>query len=117
MAEATFRHGDPRMIDYTPAAGNVAAGEVVLAGNTTGLTCLSAHVPIENIVQGAMAAGGGVYDVINLNNAANYAVVYWDNSNNKVTTVSTNNAKFGMIVDDGAGGANSVCRAIHFPYV
>jgi hypothetical protein len=30
MAEATMRHGDPLMIDYTPGAGNVAAGQVVL---------------------------------------------------------------------------------------
>jgi hypothetical protein len=117
MAQATFRHGDPLMVDYTPAAGNVAAGEVVLAGNTAGLTCLIAHRDIVNNTLGAMAAGGGVYDVINLNNAANYAKVYWDNSVDKVTTVSTNNALFGFIVDDGGGGANSTARALHFPYV
>lgn len=115
MAEATFRHGNPRMIDYTPAAGNVSAGQVILAGNTTGLTCVIAHLDIVNNVLGAVAAGGGVYDVINLNNAANYAKVYWDDANNKVTTVSTNNATFGYIVDDGAGGANSTCRALHVP--
>lgn len=117
MAEAIFRHGDPLMIDYTPAAGNVAAGQVVLAGNTTGLTCLIAHVDLVNNVQGAMAAGGGVYDVTNLNNAANYAKVWWDDSVNKVTTVSTNNALFGWVVANGGGGANTTCRAKHFPYV
>lgn len=117
MAEATFRHGDPLMIDYTPSTGNVSAGQVVLYGNTAGLTCLIAHRDIENAVQGAMAAGGGVYDVINLNNAANGAKVWWDDSVDKVTTVSTNNALFGFVAANGGGGANSTCRVLHKPYV
>lgn len=117
MAEATFRHGEPLMVDYTPAAGDIAAGQVVLAGNTTGLTCLVAHVPIANGVQGAMASGGGVYDCLNLNNAANYAKVWWDDTNNKVTTVSTNNALFGFVTANGGGGANTNCRVRHFPFV
>ncbi len=117
MADTTFRHGDPEMIDYTPSSGAISEGQVVLLGNTTGLTCGVAHRPIANNALGALASGGGVYDVVNLNNAANYAKVYWDDSNNKVTTVSTNNALFGFIVASGGGGANSTARAIHKPYV
>jgi hypothetical protein len=117
MPETTFRHGDPVMVDYTPSSGNVAAGQVVLVGNTTGFTCGIAHVDIANNTLGALAAGGGVYDVTNLNNAATGAKVYWDRTNNKVTTVSTNNALFGFIVSGGGGGANSTCRALHKPYV
>lgn len=116
MADATFRSGSPQMVDYTPASGDVAAGQVILAGNTTGLTCVIAHGIIANNVLGAVAAGGGIYDVINLNNAANYAKVYWEDTNNKVTTVSTNNAQFGYIVSSGGGGANTICRALHVPY-
>ena len=116
MAECTFRHGYPTNIDYTPASGNVAAGQVVLLGNTTGLTCGISPVAIVNNVQGALSVGG-VWDVVNLNNSANYAKVYWDDSVNKVTSVSTNNALFGFIVDDGGGGANSTARALHSPYV
>jgi predicted RecA/RadA family phage recombinase len=116
MAQVTFRHGEPKMIDYTPDA-DVAAGDVVLLGNTTGLTCGIVHVDTANAVQGAIAAGGGVYDAVNLNNAANYAKVWWDDTNNKVTTTSTNNALFGFVVDDGAGGANTTCRVLHHPYV
>jgi len=115
MADATMRHGDPVMIDYTPGSGNVAAGDVILLGNTTGLTCVIAHRDIENNVLGAVAAGRGVYEVINLNNAANGAKVYWDGT--KVTTVSTNHALFGFIVRDGQGGDNSACLALHHPYV
>jgi predicted RecA/RadA family phage recombinase len=116
MAQTTFHHGEPVMIDYTPSA-NVAAGDVVLLGNTTGLTCGIAHVAIENATLGALAAGGGVYAVVNLDNAANYAKVWWEDTNNKVTTTSTNNALFGYIVASGGGGANSTAYARHMPYV
>ena len=115
MAEAIMRHGDPVMIDYTPASGNVAAGDVILFGNLTGLTCVIAHRDLENNVKGAVAAGGGVYEVTNLNNAADGAKVYWDGT--KATTVSTNNATFGFVVRDGGGGANSACFVLHHPYV
>lgn len=116
-AQAIFRHGEPVMIDYTPAAGDVTGGDVVLLGNTTGLTCGIAHHDIANNTTGALASGGGVYDVLNLNNAANYAKVWWDDTNNKITTVSTNNAQFGFVISGGGGGANTVCRARHFPFV
>jgi hypothetical protein len=116
MADTTFRAGNPEHIDYTPSSGNVAAGQVVLLGNTTGITCGIAHAAIENNVKGSLMLGGE-HDVVNLNNAANYAKVYWDDSNNKVTTVSTNNALFGFISRSGGGGANSTAVARHFPYV
>lgn len=117
MAETYFRHGDPVMIDYTPTGGDVSAGDVVLLGNTTSPTCGVAHVDITNSTLGAVAAGGGVYQCVNLNNAANYALVYWDfaGGTGKVTTTSTNNAKFGFVVRDGGGGANSNCYVLHTP--
>lgn len=117
MADATFRHGAPVMVDYTPASGNVAAGAVVLVGNTTGWTCGVAHVDIENSTLGALASGGGVYQCVNLNNAANGTKVWWDDSNNKVTTTSTNNALFGFVVSNGGGGANTNCDVLHQPHV
>ena len=117
MAEVTYRHGDPIMEDYTPSSGNVSAGQVILAGNTTGLTCVIAHGDVANNTLGAVAIGGGVYECINLNNAANYAKVWWDDTNNKVTTTSTNNALFGFVVRDGGGGANTNCFVRHWPFV
>lgn len=115
--EVTFRHGDPVHIDYTPSAGDVTAGDVILLGNTAGITCGVAFRDISNTVKGAIDGGGGVYEGINLSNAADYAVVYWDNSAKKFTTTSTNNAKFGYVVRDGGGGANSNCFVLHHPYV
>lgn len=119
MSQTTFRSGSPIMIDYTPSSGNVTAGDVIqltdIASNTVEVGCSLgiAHVDIENNTKGALAVGGGVYDVVNLNNAADYAIVYWDDTNNKVTTVSTNNAQFGAIVSGGGGGANTTARALH----
>lgn len=114
MAEATYRHGTPLFIDHT-AEADIAEGEVVLIGNTTGLTCGVAHRPIANGNVGALAVGGGVYEMVNLNNAANGAKVYFDGT--KATTTSTNNATFGFVVRDGSGGANTNCLVFHHPYV
>lgn len=117
MADAVFRHGAVSAWANHTAAADIAAGEVVLVGNTAGWTCGIAHMAIENGAEGALAVSGGVYEVTNLNNAANGTKVYWDNSANKVTTTSTNNALFGFVVEDGAGGANTACLCKHQPYI
>jgi hypothetical protein len=124
MADSTFRHGAPLMVDYTPASGNIALGEVVVLGSVTantsgtGAVAAVAHTAITNSTLGALAVGGGVYSMVNLNNAATGAKVYWDITNNtrKVTSVSTNNAVFGWIVANGGGGANTACYVAHAPY-
>lgn len=122
MPHVTFRSGSPAMVDYTHAAANITEGTVVVVGTVTantggaGAYAGIAHRPIANAALGALAIFGGLYDVVNLNNAANGAKVYWDASTNKVTTVSTNNAVFGVIATNGAGGANSTARAFHNPF-
>jgi hypothetical protein len=116
MAEATFRHGSVvGYLDYTPAAGDIAAGQVVLLGNLTGLCNGIAHLNIANNVLGALAIGGGIYDVTMLPNVAAYAKVYWDDTNNKVTNTSTNMSPFGTLLE-GATGANTVVECFHWPY-
>jgi hypothetical protein len=123
MADATYRNGDCVMVDYTPSSGNVAEGTILALGTVTANTsgtggfCVVANRPITNNALGAVSAGGGVYAVVNLNNAATGAKVYWDLQNNtrKVTTVSTNNVQFGYIVASGGGGANTTCYALHSP--
>lgn len=116
MAQATFRHGSPVMIDYTPTANSVN-GDVLLLGNTTGLTCGVAHQDLTNTVLASISSGGGVYDCVSLQNNANYTKVWWDDSANKVTTTSTNNALFGFIVSGGGAGANTTVSVLHKPYV
>lgn len=116
MPEATFRHGYPVMADYTPSAGNIAVGEIVLVGNTTGWTCGVAHHAILNTVQGELAAGGGVYDVKVASNYAAGAKVYWDDTNSVLTTTSTNMSLFGFTVE-AAAAANDVVKVLHEPHV
>lgn len=121
MADVTFKSGNPVTVNYTPGAGNVALGQVVLIGtvtaNTGGAGAIAgvASRPIANNVLGSLDMGGGLYSGTNLNNAANGAKVYWDDTNNKFTTASTNNAVFGHIISGGAGGANTACEVLHNP--
>lgn len=107
----------PAMVDYTPESGDLAAGTVVLFG--AALQTVVTHSAIANNALGAVAAGGGVYEGINLNNAADGAIVYWENTAKKFTSNadSGNNKKFGHIVSMGGGGANSTCRVLHHPAV
>ena len=115
MAEATMKHGNPTMINYTPAAGNISSGQVVLLGNLVGLSCGIAHQDITNNTLGALSAGGGVYEVTMLSNIAQYGLAYWDDTNNKLTSTSTNMAIFGVVVEGGGGGANASVLALHDP--
>tara|TARA_R110000868_G_scaffold355133_1_gene616422 strand:+ start:62 stop:418 length:357 start_codon:yes stop_codon:yes gene_type:complete len=118
MAEATFRKGSPQMVAYTPASGALDAGDVVLLGNSAGITCGITHCDIANAVLGSIAVGGGIYDIISLQNNADYAKVYWDPATpTKVTSTSTNNALFGFIVEGGSLGANTVVSVKHHPFV
>lgn len=113
--EAVFRHGSPQFADYTPTGGNVAAGQVVLLGNLTGLTVGIAHLAITNNVVGSVAIGGGVYDCVMIGNYAPNTNVWWDDTNNKVSTTSTNAGYFGMTLT-GNTGANTTVEVLHKPY-
>src|SRR5690349_4370657 len=120
MAMSTFRSGDPEMVDYTPGSGNVAVGDVVVisaatTNSTTGAAGLLgiAHRPIVNNTLGTLAIAGGTYSFVNLNNAALGAIVYWDASTNKATTVTNSNCLLGKIVANGGGGANTTCYVYH----
>lgn len=103
------------MAEHTPASGNISAGQVVLLGNLSGLSCGIAHGDITNNTKGSLAIGGGVYEVVMLSNIAQWGLAYWDDGNNKLSSTSTNNAVFGVVVYNGGGGANATVRAMHIP--
>lgn len=115
MPEATKKYGNPRRIPFTPGAGNIAAGEVVMLGNLAGVSCGIATQDIANGVEGSLEIGGGVYEVTMLTNMANYALVYWDTAINKVVATSTNMMVFGVIVEGGNTGANALVYVYHDP--
>lgn len=118
MPETILRQGAPAFIDYTPTTGAVNAGTVVLFGNLVGGVQVGiAHQDIPNSTLGALAAEGGVYEVVMLSNLAQGALAYWDDTNNKLTSTSTNNAVFGTVVGGGGGGANATVTAKHQPYL
>lgn len=124
MADTVMRSGSPQVIDYTPSSGDVAQGQVIVlstvqANNTgLGLTCGIADRAISNNVKGALSVGDGQYNCTAGSNVANYQVVYWDDTNNKVVNTSTNNSLFGYVVDrQSASGdvTNSTVTCMHKP--
>jgi predicted RecA/RadA family phage recombinase len=104
MAQATFVH-DGRWIDYTPGA-DVAAGDVVVQGDLVGV----AVRPIAANQLGALAVAG-VFDFAKGAGVA-YTVgqiLYWDDTNNVVTTTATGNKQIGKVVR-AAASADTLVR-------
>src|SRR5690349_18618084 len=108
--EAQLRRGNPQKQNYTPTGGDVAAGQVVVFGGRA----LIAALPIANNTLGALDAGDGFYAATMLTNLAAGTEVYWDDTNNKLTSTSTNNAKVGVLTEGGTG-ANTTVEFFHDP--
>lgn len=108
-AAATFRHGDPVMVDYT-AGANITAGDFVAIGSLMGI----AHVDIANGTLGALALGGGVYDCAVASNYAAGTKIYKAAGNTILTNTATNNALVGFTVE-AAAAANAVVKVLHMP--
>ena len=92
MAQATFRHGNPLMVDYTPGS-DVAAGQVVVVGDLP----LVAHVDIAANTQGALAAGGGVYRMTADGAIDQGEAVYWDATAGKLTKTTSGAKHLGFV--------------------
>lgn len=110
MAVAVMSHGDPLMIDHTPGSA-VAAGDV-LTYDAAGLATVIAHRDIAAGELGAVAAGGGVYEV-----TATVALTAGDKvyfAAGEVNLTNTN-PLFGYAVE--AIAADAVGKVLHMPYV
>lgn len=93
MPQAAFAH-EGAAIDYTPGA-DVTAGDVIVQGDLVGV----ARFDIKSGVLGALAVTG-VFDFAKATNIA-YTVgtiLYWDDTNNIVTTTATGNKQIGKVV-------------------
>lgn len=101
--EAKFLHGQPVMVDHTPAVA-VAAGQVVLSGNLT----LVAHLDIAAGRKGALAMGGGVYELTADGDLAPGDKVYWNDTTNKITKTAAAGANkhFGYVLPDSDPAAD-----------
>ena len=111
MAQATFSHGYPVMVPYTPTA-DVAAGDVIVVGDTP----MVAHDNITAGRLGDLAVGGGVYRVVSAGAISAGTIVYWDDTNNKVTASGTGNKAFGIAIE-AASAANETILVWHHPQV
>lgn len=112
--DAIFHHGSPLMVDHTPSGADVEAGDVVVVGDLP----LVAHLDIADGKTGALAAGGGVYQVTAGGAAAAGKKVYWDAANGKVTTSAASGANkvFGYVAPESAAAADGdKIYAIHRP--
>jgi predicted RecA/RadA family phage recombinase len=117
MATATFRHGEPLMIDHV-AAADITAGDIIIVGNGSGLTNVVAHLDIANGATGSAAAGGGVYLAKVAGNYAKGTKVFADPANTAaaLTSTSTNMSLFGF-TEEAAAAANDFVEVIHDPRV
>ncbi len=106
MPQAVFVH-DGHSVDYTPGSA-VAAGDVVAQGDLIGV----ATRPIAAQERGSLAVFG-VFDFAKATGSGAGisvgATVYWDDTNNVVTTTSSGNKLAGKCVK-AAADADAVCR-------
>lgn len=103
MPQATFVQ-DGRMIDHTPV-GALASGDVVVQGDLIGVTVR----PLAAGELGSLVVDG-IFDFAK-NTGVAYTVgqiLYWDDTNNVVTTTATGNKQLGKVVRAAATTDTSV---------
>lgn len=111
MAMASYKHGKPIMVEYTPGA-DVDAGDVIVTGGSPRV----AHQPLTSGELSHLAASGGVYEMTGDAEIAADVGVYWDASAEKVSATddSAANAFFGFLVTACAAD-NGTCLVRHSP--
>lgn len=107
--EVVFQYGEPLMVDYTPS-GTLPAGQVTVVNSIP----MIPHTYLEDARLGALAAGGGVYRCVGDAAISSGKIVYWDDTNNKVTETATGNTIFGFTVSACSGDA-AYCNVVHAP--
>lgn len=114
--DVTFKKGDPRMVDYTPAA-NVAAGEVKVVGNIPMISHLVGGFTYDSsrpTRMMALAVQGGIYSCTGDAAIGVGKLVYWNDTDNKVTETRGSNKTFGFTVS-ACSGDGSTCDVLHMP--
>jgi predicted RecA/RadA family phage recombinase len=104
MPQATFIQ-EGKYIDHTPV-GALASGDVVVQGDLVGVTLR----PIAAGELGSLAVDG-VFDFTK-NTGVAYTIgtiLYWDDTNNVVTTTSAGNKQIGKVVR-AAGTTDTLAR-------
>lgn len=110
--QAEFLYGDAlETMEYTPGSA-VDAGTVVVTGDIVGIT--TRDIPANEL--GTLVIHGGNWRVTGDAAIAVGAVVYWNDSTNKVTATAGSNKKFGVLTSacsgDGAACVAALLRAV-----
>ena len=117
--DAKFIHGTPWMVDYTPST-DVSGGDVVEVGDLP----LVAHRDIDADIdeKGALAAGGGVYEMTAGEAIAAGKQVYWNATTERVYDAdktgsgTSGEPVFGYVEpDSSATAAGDTIRVMHMP--
>lgn len=117
MAQATYRHGSPLMVDFIPGNPDMQAGEVRIVGDTP----VVAHSDIATGELGAVASRGGVYLMRAEADIAAGQKVYWDNGplaqRVSVTAEALEKPHFGFAApfSGGVTSENDLILVIHDP--
>ena len=103
MPQATFI-ADGKYIDHTPA-GALASGDVVVQGDLVGVVLR----PLAAGELGALAVDG-VFDFAKNTGVAFTVgtILYWDDTNNVVTSTATGNKQIGKVVKAAASADTTV---------
>ena len=103
MPQATYVHGGCA-VDYTPGAA-VATGDVVVQGDLVGVV----KRPLAANELGAVEVAG-VFDFAKNTGVAFTVgtILYWDDTNNVVTSTATGNKQIGKVVRAAASADTTV---------
>lgn len=106
MAEAVF-YSEGRTIDHTPGSA-LAEGQVVVIND---MVCVAVRAIAANAL-GAVACDGVWLVPKAAGSALNQGVIiYWDDTNNRVTTTASGNKRFGHVAVAAASADTTVyCR-------
>jgi predicted RecA/RadA family phage recombinase len=110
---AFFKSGDDvQQMDYTPSGVDIAAGDVVVIGNSL---CGIATRPIYDGELGSLNIEGGIYEVVGDAAITAGKRVYWNASTHKVTETDAANVGFG-ITTSACSGNGETCDVMHMPF-
>jgi len=112
MPQATFRHGSPLFVDYTPSGSSVSSGDVVVVGDSAFI----AHADIPDGRKGALAASGGVYRVVAGGAITQGKKAFWNSSTNKVVADSEGNTPIGFVAPGNSAAVDGdEIEVVHLP--
>ena len=107
MPEAVYKYGPISTIKQFASAGALAAGEVLVVGNRVGVVSGSKPIAIGDDYTLQMS---GVFSmtILGTDTPAVGALLYWDATNNRLTTTASTHKSAGIAVEAKASGPTTI---------